>query len=112
MTAPSKAPLCAGGAGKPAPFFLVTVMALGSGQSGGGDYSSSFAGLGTFGGAAQDLLGQQLEGETEEMKRRRLLLEQMKEAVSPLGASSMLGLPGTKGGLSAGMGGLRARRGG
>ncbi len=46
----------------------------------------------SYGGAAGDLLGQQVQDETEEMKRRRQLLQQMQEAVSPLGASSMLGL--------------------
>jgi len=55
-----------------------------------GDYSGGSGGL--F-GAAGELLGQQVQDETEEMKRRRQLLQQMQEAVSPLGASSMLGLP-------------------
>ena len=50
-------------------------------------------------GAATDLgLGDALVGqreeETDEQKRRRQLLEQMKEAVNPFGASMSLGLLG------------------
>lgn len=82
---------------------------------GGSDFSASFAGQGSLGGAAGDLLGQQLEGETEEMKRRKLLLQQMQEAVSPMGAANVLGLPGGGGGGRAAFrsmfGGLRASQG-
>ena len=72
--------------------------------------ATSFAGQGGFGGAAGDLLGGQLQDDTEEMKRRKLLLQQMQEAVSPLGASNMLGLPGG-GGSRLRSGGLRASQG-
>ena len=57
-----------------------------------GNNSGSVFDAPSYGGAAGDLLGQQVQDETEEMKRRRQLLQQMQEAVSPLGASSMLGL--------------------
>ena len=50
------------------------------------------------GQAATELLGstlpEQLEQETEEQRRRRLLMEQMQAAVSPFGVSGTLGLPG------------------
>ena len=52
-------------------------------------------------GAAAELVGgstlpDQLKEETDEQRRRRKLLEQMQEAVSPFGASSMLGVPARK----------------
>jgi len=52
-------------------------------------------------GAATELVGgstlpDQLQEETDEQRRRRKLLDQMKEAVSPFGASSTLGLPARK----------------
>ncbi|HEX9213185.1 MAG TPA: hypothetical protein VF901_21970 [Bradyrhizobium sp.] len=62
-----------------------------------------------FGGAAGDLLGQQVQDETEEMKRRRQLLAQMQEAVSPLGASSMLGLRKAMGSVLGGGPGAQRR---
>jgi len=39
-----------------------------------------------------DQLGQQVQDETEEQRRRRLLLEQMQSAVNPMGAAGVLGL--------------------
>jgi hypothetical protein len=79
-------------------------MALGGGNALGG-YDMF--------GAVGDLLGQQVEGETEEMKRRKALLQQMQEAVSPLGATSTLGMTGGGGRRSAFGGfGFRASRGG
>jgi hypothetical protein len=86
-------------------------MALGSGNAFGGSGIGEW--LRDYGGAAGDLLGQQVEGETEEMKRRKALLQQMQEAVSPLGASSTLGMTGGGGRRSAFGGfGFRASRGG
>lgn len=40
-------------------------------------------------GGLGDVLQQQRETETDEVKRRRLLLEQMKQSVSPLGAPGL-----------------------
>jgi hypothetical protein len=84
-------------------------MALGSGNSYGGSDSPFSAMFGAVG----DLLGEQRQDETEEMKRRKALLQQMQEAVSPLGASSALGMPSAGGSRSSYGGfGFRARRGG
>jgi len=41
-----------------------------------------------------DMLGKQVQEETAEQRRRRLMLEQMQDAVNPMGAPSMLGLAG------------------
>jgi hypothetical protein len=82
-------------------------MALGSGQLGSIDYS----GMGL--GGPGDLLGSQVQDETEEMKRRKALLQQMQEAVSPLGATSTLGIVGGGARRSPFGGfGFRANRGG
>jgi hypothetical protein len=40
-------------------------------------------------GGLGDVLQQQRETETDEIKRRRLLLEQMRQSVSPLGAPGL-----------------------
>ena len=45
-----------------------------------------------------DMLLQQREDETEEAKRRRMMLDQLKQSLSPSGASSMLNLMGRPGG--------------
>jgi hypothetical protein len=43
-------------------------------------------------GGLGDVLQQQRETETDEIKRRRLVLEQMRQSVSPLGAPGAPGL--------------------
>ena len=97
------------GRGNPLRSLSEMVMALGSGNSYGG---GSLGGYDMF-GAVGDLLGQQVEGETDEMKRRKALLKHMQEAVSPLGASSTLGMTGGGGTRSPFGGfGFRASRGG